>query len=198
MRFTQACQALQAERWRYELELAPYDDPNSREKTLMNAVIRIERMNRYMDRDSNGIHRRQRSPSNGHGGRRHRGTTRSAASEHQRRGVDDLRDKRGEGALPTPDLYPAYRPARPPCAPPPASMNSAAESTRRNASLFLQVSHYFSTSDGPVTAQKIDLARWGRGASRRSGAVRPYVSSGAALDGTDACVVWLCTRADVW
>jgi hypothetical protein len=42
MRFTQACQALQAERWRYELELAPYDDPNSREKILIDAVIRIE------------------------------------------------------------------------------------------------------------------------------------------------------------
>jgi hypothetical protein len=95
-------------------------------------------------------------------------------------------------------LYPAYRPARSPRAPSPASTGNAAELTRRNA---LATSSGFSIlldirrpGDGP----EIDLARWGCVASRRSGAARPYVSPGAALDGIGACVVWLCPRADVW
>ena len=45
-------------------------------------------------------------------------------------------------------------------------------------SLLLQVSHSFSTFDGPVTAPGVDLAGWDWVASRRSGAARRHAGPG--------------------
>jgi hypothetical protein len=80
-----------------------------------------------------------------------------------------------------PPLYPAYRPARPPRASPPALKGDAVELTSRHAlatspgfSILLDVRR---PDDGPRT----DLARWARVASRRPGAARPRGASGTTF-----------------
>jgi hypothetical protein len=54
------------------------------------------------------------------------------------------------------------------------------------------------SNDHWLTVITDDLDAGGRVASRRSGGARPRGSPGATLDGTGACVAWLCPRAGVW
>ena len=83
---------------------------------------------------------------------------------------------------------PAYRPARPPRTSRPAPTGGCSWVDHQKA---LATSSCFSTSDGPATAQESILHAVVVVASRRSGAARPHGISGATLDGTGACVVWL-------